>query len=565
MSNKITYDSKPWMKFYEPGIDAKLEYEEAFLPEYFDRTVKMFPNKIALNFMGFRITFKQLNDMVVRMVAALKSFGVKKGDSVALVLPNMIPTVAAQYAVLKLGAVVVMNNPLYSDREIKHQVNDSKSKVLITLDLLGNRMIDLMPETGLNQLIYTSIGDYLPFPKNLLFPLVAKKKKLAADVKSAKNVYKWKEVLKRFQPDYTIVELGAEDPCYYQYTGGTTGKSKGAVLTHGNMGKQLQQVAAWFPGFKRGEERMLGALPFFHVFGLTTSMNLAIFYGWENILVPKPQPDQLLEAISKYKPSFAPLVPTMYNGILNHPKIETTDISSIKGCFSGSAPLPVDVIKEFESKTGATIVEGFGLTESSPVTHINPFAGSERKIGSIGLPIADTECRIVDIEDGEKLMPIGESGELIMKGPQIMKGYLNQPEMTEKTLRNDWLFTGDIAKMDEQGYFYIVDRKKDMIISGGFNVYPREIDEVYYDHPKVLEACTIGIPHEHRGESAKVYIVLKEGATATEVEMIEYVKDKLAKYKWPVEIEFTEELPKSAVGKILRKDLREQEMAKRMK
>jgi long-chain acyl-CoA synthetase len=565
MEKEINYDNKPWVKFYEPGIKSELEYEEMTLPQYFDRTVKQFPDNMALNFMGYRITFKQLNEMVGRMVAALKSFGVKKGDKVALVLPNMIPTVVAQYAVLKLGAIVVMNNPLYSDREIKHQVNDSKSKVLITLDLLGNRMVDLMPQTGLNQVIYTSIGDYLPFPKNILFPLVAKKKKLAADVKVAENVYKWKDILKKFEPDYETVELRADDPCYYQYTGGTTGKSKGAILTHGNMGKQMQQVAAWFPSFYPGEEKMLGALPFFHVFGLTTSMNFAIYFGWENILVPKPQPDQLLEAISKYKPSFAPLVPTMYIGILNHPKIGKTDISSIKGCFSGSAPLPVEVIKEFEAKTGATIVEGFGLTESSPVTHINPFAGSERKIGSIGLPIPDTECRIVDIEEGEKLMPVGESGELIMRGPQIMQGYLNRPEMTQKALRNGWLYTGDIAKMDEQGYFYIVDRKKDMIISGGLNVYPREIDEVYFDHPKVMEACTIGIPHEHRGESAKVYIVLKEGETATEQEMIEYVHDKLAKYKWPVEIEFAKELPKSAVGKILRKDLREQEMAKRAK
>ena len=378
----------------------------------------------------------------------------------AFLLPNVIAAVVAQYAVLKLGAVVVMNNPLYSDREIKHQVNDSQSKILITLDLLGNRMVDLMPETGLNQIIYTSIGDYLPFPKNILFPLVAKKKKLAANVKPAKNVYKWKDILRKYQPDYEGVELQADDTCYYQYTGGTTGASKGAILTHGNMGKQLQQVAAWFPNFKPGAERMLGALPFFHVFGLTTSMNLAVFYGWENILVPKPQPDQLLEAISKYKPSFAPLVPTMYIGILNHPKIAQTDISSITGCFSGSAPLPVEVINEFEAKTGATIVEGFGLTESSPVTHINPFAGSKRKIGSIGFPIADTECRIVDIEEGNKLMPVGESGELIMKGPQIMQGYLNRPEMTEKAMRNGWLYTGDIATMDEEGYFYIVDRKK---------------------------------------------------------------------------------------------------------
>ena len=565
MEKEITYDSKPWVKFYQPGVKSKLEYKDLFLTDYLDKTVAQFPGNFALNFMGYRLTYKQLNEMIGKMVAAYKSFGIKKGDSIAILLPNMIPTVVAHFAALKLGAVVVMNNPLYSDREVKHQVNDSKAKILITLDLLGNRMVDLMPQTGLNQIIYTSIGDYLPFPKNILFPLVAKKKKLAADVKPAKNVYKWKEIINKFQPVDEKVALSADDPCYYQYTGGTTGVSKGAILTHGNMGKQMQQATEWFTTFEPGKERLLGALPFFHIFGLTTCLNYAIVCGWENILVPKPQPDQLLEAISKYKPTFAPLVPTMYIGILKHPKIDKTDISSIKGCFSGSAPLPVEVIKEFEAKTGATIVEGFGLTESCPVTHINPFAGSERKIGSVGLPISDTMCRIVDIEDGETLMPVGESGELIMKGPQIMKGYLNQPEMTEKALRNGWLYTGDIAKMDEQGYFYIVDRKKDMIISGGFNVYPREIDEVYYDHPKVQEACTIGIPHEHRGESAKVYIVLNEGETATEKEMIEFVHDKLAKFKWPVEIEFAKELPKSEVGKILRKDLRAMELKKRQK
>ncbi len=561
----VTYDERPWLQHYEEGVSANLSYENGLLPDFLEQSVKKFPNHPALNFQGYRITYRQLSDMVNRMAAVYKNFGLQKGDSLAILLPNLIPTVVAQFAAFKIGAVVVMNNPLYSDREIKHQLNDSGAKILVTLDLLANRMIDLMPETRLNQIIYTSIGEYLPFPKSLLFPLVAKKRKLAASVKPAENVYKWKDVLKSQDPIKESVSLSQEDPCYYQYTGGTTGLSKGAILNHGTISKQLQQVAAWFPKFKMGEEKMLGALPFFHVFGLTTSMNFAVYYGWENILVPKPQADALLQAISKYKATFAPLVPTMYIGILSHPKLGKTDISSIKGCFSGSAPLPVEVIKEFEEKTGAVIVEGFGLTESSPVTHINPFAGGKRKVGSVGLPVSDTECRIVDIEKGTEQMPVGESGELIMKGPQIMAGYLNRPEETADTLRDGWLFTGDIAKMDEEGYFYIVDRKKDMIISGGYNVYPREIDEIYFEHPKVQEACAIGIPHPSRGESSKVYIVLKEGETSTEQEMIEYAHDKLAKYKWPVEIEFTNELPKSAVGKILRKDLRLKEMQKRQK
>jgi long-chain acyl-CoA synthetase len=307
---------------------------------------------------------------------------------------------------------------------------------------------------------------------------------------------------------------------------------------------------------------MLGALPFFHVFGLSTAMNLAIYLGWGNILVPKPQPPQLLEAIGKFKPTFAPLVPTMYIGMLEHPDIEKTDISSIKGCFSGSAPLPVEVINEFEKRTGAVIVEGYGLTETTPVTHINPFKG-KRKIGSIGLPIPDTTCRVVDLEDGVTDVPVGEIGELLMKGPQVMKGYWNLPEATAETITDGWIHTGDIAKMDEEGYFYIVDRKKDMIISGGYNVYPRDIEEVFYEHPKVVDATAIGIPHPKRGEAVKVFVVLKEGETATEDEFREFYEDKLAKYKWPTEIEVRAELPKTTVGKILKKELREEELKKR--
>ena len=353
-----------------------------------------------------------------------------------------------------------------------------------------------------------------------------------------------------------------DDIAMYQYTGGTTGVSKGVMLTHGTLSKQVQQVAAWFPTFT-SDEIMLGALPFFHVFGLTTAMNLAIYQGWGNILVPKPQPDPLLETIRKFKPTFAPLVPAMYIGMLNHHDIDKTDLTSIKGCFSGSAPLPVEVIRDFENKTGAVIVEGFGLTETSPVTHVNPFAGGKRKVGSIGVPISDTDCRIVDLDDGNTDVPVGGSGELFIKGPQVMKGYLNNPEETAKTLTDGWLHTGDIAKMDAEGYFYIVDRKKDMIIAGGLNVYPRDIEEVFYENPKVQEACAIGIPHPTRGEAVKVFVALKAGETATQEELIEYCAGKLAKYKLPTEVEFRDELPKTNVGKILKKDLREEEMAKR--
>jgi len=563
LPREIKYENKPWLSHYEKNVPEKIDYEQICLPAVLERSADLFPDHTALLFQGYKITFRQLNEMVNRFATCLSKFGVQKGDSVSILLPNLIPCVVAYYAILKLGAITVMNNPLYSDRELEHQFNDSGSKILITIDLLGNRMINLRPKTGIKQIIYTSIGDYLPFPKNLLFPLVAKKKNLAADVKSAENVYKWKDVLGAHAPHPPLIELSFEDVAMYQYTGGTTGVSKGVILTHGNISKQVQQIAAWFPTFNKGEEIMLGALPYFHVFGLSTAMNFAIFMGWGQSLIPKPQPQPLLETIAKSKPTFAPLVPTMYIGLLNHPDISKVDMTCIKGCFSGSAPLPLEVIKDFEQQTGAVIVEGFGLTESAPVTHINPFSKKKRRVGSIGVPISDTACRIVDIKDGQTDLAIGESGELLIKGPQVMQGYHNNFQETESTLTDGWLHTGDIAKMDEDGYFYIVDRKKDMILCGGLNVYPRDIEEVFFEHPKVLEVAAIGVPHPTRGEQVKVFVAFKAGETATQEELLAYCKNKLATYKLPTEIEFREELPKSNVGKILKKDLRAQEMKKR--
>ncbi len=565
MAGAISNQEKQWLKSYQKGVPEKINYEEICMPDILERTVSKFPGNTALIFQGYQISYSQMKDMVDRFATCLTDFGVKKGDSVALLLPNVIPCVVAYYAILKIGAINVMNNPLYSDPELEHQFNDSGSKVLITLDLLGNRMIDLRPKTKIKQIVITSIGDYLPFPKSLLFPLVAKKKNLAADVKAAPDVYRWKDCIAKYQPNPPKVKNSFSDVAMYQYTGGTTGVSKGVELTHGNLSKQVQQLAAWFPSFDAGAERMLGALPYFHVFGMSTCMNFSVSMGWTQILVPKPQPEPLLEAIHKFKPTFAPLVPTMYIGMLSHPDIKKTDMSCIKGAFSGSAPLPVEVIADFEKITGAVIVEGFGMTETCPVTHINPFAGGARKVGSVGLPISDTLARIVDLENGVDDMPIGERGELIVKGPQIMRGYKGKPEETANTLKDGWIYTGDIATMDEDGYFYIVDRKKDMIISGGYNVYPRDIDEVYYTHPKVQEACSIGVPDAKRGEAVKIFIVLKEGETSTQEEMIEFGKGSLAVYKLPTEVEFRKELPKTNVGKILRKELRAEELKKRKK
>ncbi|MCK5311532.1 MAG: long-chain fatty acid--CoA ligase [Desulfobacteraceae bacterium] len=558
MSSTNEYSEKPWLKFYEEGVKENIDFEDVLIPQYLEQSANNFSDRTALIFQGYTLSFKELNEMVARFTAVLKDFGIKKGDSVSILLPNVIPCVVAYFAILRVGGIVVMNNPLYTDVELEHQFNDSDSKLLITLDLLGNRMVKLREKTKIKKIIYTSIGEYLPFLKGLLFPLVAKKKGLAADVDPAPDLYKFKELIAKYSPDYSQEKVTLDDIAMYQYTGGTTGVSKGVMLTHRNISYQVQQAAAWFPKFDKGTETMLGALPFFHVFGMSVSMNFAVFMGWTNVLVPKPQPDPLLEAITKFKVTFAPLVPTMYIGMLDHSDIKSKDLTSLKGCFSGSAPLPLEVINNFQEITGSIIVEGFGLTESTPVTHINPFNG-KRKPGSIGLPLSDTECKIVDLKNSDIVVKTGEAGELLMRGPQVMKGYLNKPEETKKTLTDDgWLCTGDVAKMDEEGYFYIVDRIKDMILSGGYNVYPRDIDEVLFAHPKVLEACCIGIPHEKRGEAVKAYIVMKAGETTTQEEIISFCSERIAKYKLPVEVEFRDELPKSNVGKILRKDLRKE-------
>lgn len=562
LSNQSEYSKKIWIKSYEQGVKTSVEYKDILVSQYLEESAKNFPDNPALIFQGFTLSFRELNEMVARFSAALKGFGIKKGDSVAILLPNVIPCVVAYYATLKIGAIVVLNNPLYSDRELEHQFTDSNSTFLITLDLLAKRMVSLREKTNIKTIVYASIGDYLPFAKRLLFPLVAKKKGLAADVAPAKNLFKFKDIIAKNAPDYTQTQVAMDDVAMYQYTGGTTGVSKGVMLTHKNISYQIQQLEAWFPAFQKGAETMLGALPIFHVFGMSVSMNFAIRMGWANVLVPKPQPEPLLEAISKFKVSFAPLVPTMYIGMLDHPDMAHTDLTSVKGCFSGSAPLPLEVINNFQEKTGSIIVEGFGLTESTPVTHVNPFNGV-RKQGSIGVPIPDTECKIVDLNDKTREVALGEPGELLIRGPQIMKGYLKKPDETKKTLTEDgFLCTGDVARMDEDGYFYIVDRIKDMIISGGYNVYPRDIDEVLFEHPKILEGCCIGIPHEKRGEAVKAFVVLKEGEEMTEKEVIDYCDTKLAKYKLPIKVDFRKELPKSNVGKILRKDLRKEELGK---
>ena len=537
-----SYQAKPWLKHYADGVTEEIEFEELCLPDILERAAKRYPDKDALLFKEDKMSFKELKDKVDRLATFLSGFGIKKGDSVAILLPNLSPCVISYYAILRIGAIVVMNNPLYSDRELEHQLNDSGAKALITMDIFGNRMIDLRQKTGIKQIIYTSV--------------------LGMDVKPAEDVYEWEDILSKTSPSPPAVELSFDDVAMYQYTGGTTGVSKGAMLTHRNLSCNVQQLASWLiaplkGGLKEGQGISLSAPPFFHAFGLTAAMNSSIYLGWTQVMIPRPQPDQLLEAIRKFKPTFIFLVPTMYIGILNHPDFDKVDMKSIKFCGSGAAALPVQVIEKIQKKTGSPLMEGYGMTEASPITHVNPFGGL-RKPGSVGVPIQNTLSRIVDLKDGITPVPVGEVGEIVFKGPQVMKGYLNMPDETAEALKGGWLHSGDLGKMDKDGYFYVVDRKKDMVISGGYNVYPKEIEDVYLEHPKVAEAAAIGVPHPTRGEQVKLMLVLKEGESATEEEMIKYCSDKLAKYKWPTMVEFRSELPKSAVGKILKHVLREE-------
>lgn len=551
---------KIWLTSYAEGIPAEIDFEKVTLAEGLTRTAKRFPNNTALIFQSTKISYRELDDMVSRFAGALLAMGVKPGDAVATLLPNIVQMVVAYYGTLRAGGVVALNNPLYTDRELEHQYNDSNSTFLVCLDVLVPRMINLRPRTGIRTIVSCHIRDFLPFPLKQLFPFVRKGMHLKTPV--APDVVEFMDMVKKYPPITKHHKPNWEDTAALLYTGGTTGVSKGVQLTHGNLSSNVQQCRYWFHGFDEGGETVVGCLPFFHSFGMTTAMNLAIFYGWADVLVPKPEPQAILEAISKNKATYMPAVPTLYNGLINFPDLKKYDIKSLKGCFSGGAPLPMETIRRFEALTGSQICEGYGLTETTPVTHINPY-GARCKPGTIGLPIPNTEAKLVDVDNFDnEVTTSGEPGELCLKGPQIMKGYINRPDETALTLRDGWCLTGDIAICDNDGYFTIVDRKKDMIISGGFNIYPRDVDEVLFAHPKVLEACVIGVPDQYSGERIKAFVVLKEGETATPDEIVDYCKENLVKYKVPKYVEFVEDLPKSAVGKILRKELRRMDQIK---
>ncbi|WP_182104077.1 long-chain-fatty-acid--CoA ligase [Niallia taxi] len=549
---------KPWLALY-PGETAKNVYYKAeTLPQLLRNAAKEYPKHKAIHFMGKELTFKQTFEKASNLAAYLQEIGITKGDRVAVMLPNIPQTVISFYSIMLAGAIVVPVNPLYKEREIEFILNDSGAKAIITLDILYNRVKSVQEMTSVEQILVTTISEFLPFPKNLFYPFIQKKEYgYIPSVKHEGNTHLLKNIWSLPTADLKEVSIDfEEDLAIIQYTGGTTGFPKGVMLTHQNLVANTSMCRQWLYKLEKGKEKLLAIMPLFHVYGMMTVLVLSVMEIYQMILLPKFDATTALKTIEKQKPTVFPGAPTIYIGLLNHPDINKYDLSSIDAAISGSAPLPKEIIDRFEEKTGGKLVEGYGLTEASPVTHVNFVWDHEIVKGSIGVPWPGTDAAVFSPETGEEL-PHGEIGELAVKGPQVMKGYWNNPDETELVLKDGWLYTGDLCYMDERGYFYIVDRKKDTIIASGFNIYPREVEEVLYEHPAVQEAAVVGVKDSYRGETVKAFIVLKEGAQTSEDELNKYMRERIASFKVPRIYEFRKELPKSAIGKILRRELKE--------
>ncbi len=550
-----------WHKSYPVGVPAQINFERISMPEVLTRTSKRFPDVPALIYMGKKISYAALDSLVNRFAKALTAIGVKKGDTVAMLLPNIPQVVIANYAAWRIGAVASQNNPLYTERELTYQLDDADASVLVTLDLLLPRAIKVKPDTKVKHIITCHINDFLPFPKKQLFPYV--KKQMYRKVEPLPGISQFMDLMARYDDSPVHSEAYWDEVGTLIYTGGTTGISKGVMLTHANMSCNVQQLKSWFHDLREGDgSSMLAIFPFFHSAGFTGIQNFTVWGGWTDVLVPRPEPAAIIEQLKKFRPTFVPGVPTIFIGLLNNPAFRSLDLSFIKGFVAGAAPLSVETINELKGLTGGDLINVYGLTEISPMGTISPWKG-DIKPGTVGVPISSTDLKIVDVETGTSEMKLGESGEVCFKGPQVMKGYYKKPEETINVLKDGWLFTGDIGFLDDDGYLTIVDRKKDMIVASGFNIFPQEIDEILFSHPKVLEACTIGIPDAYRGEAPKSFVVSKPGEQLTKEELTAFCKERLAAYKVPKDIEFMTELPKSAVGKILRKELREMDKKKR--
>ncbi len=548
-----------WFKHYPQEVPRTFSYPKQHIAQFLIHAAAKYPHHTALYFLGKKMNYDQLLDATYRFANGLKKLGIQKGDRVAIMLPNCPQAIIAYYGALMSGAIVVQTNPLYVHRELEHQMKDSGAKLIVCLDLFIDRVRGVLPVTNLESIVVTSIKDYLPFPKNYLYPLKMKREGQWETIHYEPPLYAFKQLLKKASNTHCLEPVDPEaDIALLQYTGGTTGISKGVMLTHYNIVVNTIQARLWCYQSEEGQERYIAALPFFHVFGMTILMNQSVYLAGTLILFPRFEAGTILKAIHKQQPTVFPGAPTMYIALLNHPDLSQYDLSSIKVCISGAAPLPAEVQDQFENVTGGKLIEGYGLTEASPVTHCNNIWGT-RKLGSIGVPFIDTLAKVVDSKSGEDL-PAGEIGELAVKGPQVMKGYWNREEQTADTIKDGWLMTGDMAMMDDDGFFYIMDRKKDMIIAGGFNIFPREVEEALFEHPMVQECAVAGIPDRYRGETVKAYIVLKAGTRVSEAELDQWCRLRLAAYKVPKIYEFRSELPKSLIGKVLRRKLIEEEL-----
>jgi long-chain acyl-CoA synthetase len=552
----------PGVRHYNQGVPSSCEYPNSTLPELLRLSSSRFPNTPAVLFYGNQINYFELNDLVTRFALFLYKIGVRRGDRVAIMLPNVPQAIIGYYGALAVGATVVQTNPLYLERELEIQLCDSGAETILALDLFYPRIQCIQDRTALRRIIFTSVRDFLPPVKRLLYPIKAKLNGRWIRVKAGPSLYDFRDAVKDPPNPRGISDalpmLSRDDVALLQYTGGTTGTPKGVMLTHRNVIANATQCRAWVPDFKDGQEVFLGVIPFFHVYGLSTCQHLAIMTASTLVLLPRFQVTEVLAAIERHRVTIFSAIPMMFMKITEFSKVHRYDLRSLRVCLSGASPLHAEVQDRFERLTRVKISEGYGLTEAGPVTHCNPVYG-DRPPGSIGVPFPDTETRVVDLETGEHVVPVGEAGELTVRAPQIMQGYWNNELETRAILRDGWLYTGDIVREDPSGFFFLLDRKKDMIKTRGESVYPREVEEVLFRHPAVKDVVVAGMPHRQFGEAVKAYVVPQDGHTISESDLITHCRQSLAAFKVPLQIAFRQDLPRTLVGKVLRRALQNEE------